>query len=149
MAADEVKTEPNAFLLSQQEALLRLAQSESLLGTISAAMREDSPRSIPPPPPERSRPVPPSQPSTATASALPKSVPSACAPSAGATSLETALEKVSHSIDQWSAESRQHYAKLDSLMSERNRILEEGNELQRERLKIEKERLELLKKSAQ
>ena len=113
-----------------------LSEQVASVSEISRSIGSDSSR---PPPPTPSRSIPPPQPAAVSAAAAPK-MSSACTVSGVGVSQDSALEKLSNSIEKWSA-------KLATLMLEQNQILEKANELQRERFKIEQERLRVLKKS--
>ena len=113
-----------------------LSEQVASVNEISRSIGGDSSR---PPPPTLSRSIPPPQPAALSKTAEPKTS-STCTASSVGVSQDSALEKLSHSIEKWSA-------KLATLMLEQNQILERANELQRERFKIEQERLRVLKKS--
>lgn len=139
MVPDETKTfkidpDPPSITLAHQQALLKLAQQEGLLGSITQTLlKDDSLSTTIKNLPGTSR--------TSSDRTHPTSQPDI----SQTTQMEVALEKVSNSIEQWSRDARDHHIKLNKLMQDRNHLLEEANSIQRERLKLERLRFELVK----
>mgnify|MGYP000549488274 CR=1 FL=1 len=115
--------------LLQQQALLKLAQQDNLIGTLTQTLlKDDNFKNLT------------SGPKT-TDRTHPVQIPKPEMPNP----IEMALEKVSSSIDQWARDARDHHTRIDKLMADRNHILSEANCIQREKLKLERARFEFMK----